>query len=160
MDPDNRLVFATLEGDWNDALRALQAAQDEYDRHVAAANAALDDHHKAQIRQLASDFPKLWADPATPARERKRITRLLIEDVTINKTDQIHLHIRFRGGQTTSLTIPIPLNSWQARQTDPDTFAMLDRSSTITPTARPPSNSTTRAVAPAPWSAPRVGVVS
>jgi len=43
--------------------------------------------------------------PATLPRERKRITRLLIEDVTINKTDHIHLHIRFRGGQTTSLTI-------------------------------------------------------
>ena len=52
---------------------------------------------------------------------------MLIEDVTLNKTDQIHVHVRFRGGQTTSLTIPIPLNSWQARQTDPDTLAMLDR---------------------------------
>ncbi len=52
---------------------------------------------------------------------------MLIEDVTLNKTDQIHIHVRFRGGQTTSLTTPIPLNSWQARQTDPDTLAMLDR---------------------------------
>jgi hypothetical protein len=51
----------------------------------------------------------------------------LIEDVTLNKSDQIHLHVRFRGGQTTTLTIPIPLNSWQARQTDPNTLAMLDR---------------------------------
>src|ERR1700677_3737936 len=38
--PDNRLVADTLEADWNDALRALQAAQDEYDRQSAAANAA------------------------------------------------------------------------------------------------------------------------
>ena len=127
VDPDNRLVADTLEADWNDALRALQAAQDEYDRQTAAANAALDEKRKTQIRQLATDFPKLWSDPATPARERKRIARLLIEDVTLNKTDQIHLHVRFRGGQTTSLTIPIPLNSWQARQTDPDTLALLDR---------------------------------
>jgi hypothetical protein len=52
---------------------------------------------------------------------------LLIEDVTLNKTDQIHLHVRFRGGQTTCLTIPIPLDAWKARKTDPDTFAMLDR---------------------------------
>ena len=127
VDPDNRLVADTLEGDWNDALRSLQAAQDEYDRQTAAANAALDERRKAQIRQLATDFPALWSDPATPPRERKRIARLLIEDVTINKTDQIHLHIRFRGGQTTSLTIPIPLNAWQARQTDPDTFKLLDQ---------------------------------
>jgi hypothetical protein len=55
------------------------------------------------------------------------MTRLLIEDVTLNKTDQIHLHVRFRGGQTTSLTTPIPPNSWQARQTHPDTIALLDQ---------------------------------
>jgi DNA invertase Pin-like site-specific DNA recombinase len=127
VDPDNRLVADTLEADWNETLRALQGAQDEYDRQTAAANTMLDDRRKAQIQQLATDFPKLWTDPGTPARERKRIVRLLIEDVTIQKTDQIQLHIRFRGGQTTSLEIPIPLNSWQARQTDPDTFTLLDQ---------------------------------
>jgi DNA invertase Pin-like site-specific DNA recombinase len=127
VDPDNRLVADTLEADWNDTLRALNAAQDEYERQTTAAGQRLDEHRKAQIRQLASDFPKLWSDPATPARERKRIARLLIEDVTLNKTDQIHLHVRFRGGQTHSLSIPIPLNSWQARQTEPDTFQLLDR---------------------------------
>ena len=105
----------------------MQAAQDEYDKATAAARSALDEHRKAQIRQLASDFPALWSDPATPPRERKRIARLLIEDVTLNKTDQLHLHVRFRGGQTTSLTIPLPLNAWQARQTDPDTIALLDQ---------------------------------
>ncbi len=127
VDPDNRLVADTLEADWNDALRQHQAAQDEYEQATAAAHAALNDERKQRIRQLATDFPKLWSDPATPQRERKRMTRLLIEDVTLNKTNQIHLDIRFRGGQTTSLAIPIPLNSWQARQTDPDTLAMLDR---------------------------------
>ena len=127
VDPDNRLVADTLEADWNDALRHHQAAQDEYEQATAHAHAALDDQRKQRIRQLATDFPKLWADSATPQRERKRITRLLIEDVTLHKTDQIHIHVRFRGAQTTSLTIPIPLNSWQARQTDPDTLATLDR---------------------------------
>ncbi len=127
VDPENRLVADTLEADWNQSLRALQDAQDEYDRQTAAANTMLDEHRKAQIRQLATDFPELWTDPGTPDRERKRIVRLLIEDVTINKTDQIHLHIRFRGGQTTSLSIPSPLRAWEQRQTDPDTIALLDR---------------------------------
>jgi DNA invertase Pin-like site-specific DNA recombinase len=127
VDPDNRLVADTLEADWNDALRALQSAQDDYERQTAAAKAALTEQHKQRIRQLASDFPKLWNDPATPHRERKRIVRLLIEDVTLTKTDQIHLHIRFRGGQTTTLTIPKALNSWQARQTPADTLAEIDR---------------------------------
>jgi DNA invertase Pin-like site-specific DNA recombinase len=127
VDPDNRLVADTLEADWNDALRAQQAAQDEYERATAAARAALTEQHKQRIRQLASDFPVLWSDPATPQRERKRIARLLIQDVTLNKTDQIHLHVRFRGGQTTSLTIPIPPRAWHLRQTNPDTLALLDR---------------------------------
>ncbi|MGP0038114.1 MAG: recombinase family protein, partial [Solirubrobacteraceae bacterium] len=127
VDPGNRLVADTLEADWNDALRALQAAQDEYQRQSAAAKAALTDQHKQRIRQLASDFPKLWNDPATPARERKRIARLLIEDVTLTKTDQVHLHVRFRGGQTTSLTIPKALNSWQARQTPAEIVTKIDQ---------------------------------
>jgi hypothetical protein len=127
VDPDNRLVADTLEADWNDSLRALQAAQDEYERQTAAANAALTEQHKQRIRQLASDFPKLWNDPATPARERKRIARLLIEDVTLTKTDQVHLDVRFRGGQTTRLTIPKALNSWQARQTPDEILAEIDR---------------------------------
>jgi hypothetical protein len=127
VDPDNRLVADTLEADWNHALRQLQTAQDDYQRATAAARAALTDQHKTRIRALAADFPALWSDPATPQRERKRIARLLIDDVTLHKTGQIHLHVRFRGGTTTSLTAPIPPTAWQARQTHPDTLTQLDR---------------------------------
>jgi DNA invertase Pin-like site-specific DNA recombinase len=126
VDPDNRLVADSLEADWNDTLRELNDANDEYQR-AATGRVTLDDAHKARIRALATDFPRLWNDPATPVRERKRIARLLIEDVTINKTDQIHLHVRFRGGQTISLVVPIPLAAYQARQTQPNTLAELDR---------------------------------
>src|SRR6185312_15471896 len=87
----------------------------------------LSEEHKARVRELATDFPRLWSDPATPVRERKRIARLLIEDVTIVKAEQIHLDVRFRGGATTSVVVPIPLSGGQARQTNPDTLAALDR---------------------------------
>lgn len=127
VDPDNRLVADSLEADWNDALRTLHDAQDEYERVTAAAKVALDDEHKERVRALAVDFPALWSDPNTPQRERKRIARLLLDDITLVKKDEIHVHVRFRGGQTTSLTTPIPPMSWQARQTDPDTLAALDR---------------------------------
>jgi len=127
VDPGNRLVADSLEADWNDALRALRDAQDTYDRASTAAAATLTEARKAQIRALATDFPALWANPDTPQRERKRMVRLLIEDVTLVKTDQIHVHVRLRGGQTTSRTIPIPLKAWQTRQTNPNTLATLDR---------------------------------
>jgi hypothetical protein len=126
VDPDNRLVADSLEADWNDALRQLRDAQDTYD-HAVADDTVLDAEQQAKIRALAVDFPRLWADPATPQRERKRMIRLIIDDVTLDKTDVIHLNVRFRGGQSASLTVPIPLMAWQARQTDPDTLAALDR---------------------------------
>jgi DNA invertase Pin-like site-specific DNA recombinase len=126
VDPDNRLVADTLEADWNNALRELADANDDYQRATEAARAALSDEHKSQIRALACDFPALWADPATPQRDRKRMIRLLVDDVTIDKTDAVHIHVRFRGGQTTSLTTPLPLNAWQLRQTPPETVARCD----------------------------------
>ncbi len=55
------------------------------------------------------------------------MARLLIEDVTINKADKIYLDVRFRGGKTESLVIPLPPTGGQARQTDPGTLALLDQ---------------------------------
>jgi Recombinase/Recombinase zinc beta ribbon domain/MerR HTH family regulatory protein len=127
VDPDNRLVADSLEADWNDALRALQTAHEDYERASAAARIALTDEVKQQISSLATDFPGLWSNPNTPQRDRKRMVRLLVDDVTLHKTDRIHLHVRLRGGQTRSLTIEIPPTAWQARQTRPDTVAALDR---------------------------------
>ncbi|PQP16566.1 recombinase family protein [Rhodococcus opacus] len=126
VDPDNRLVADSLEADWNDALRTLGTAREDYERASAAAATALTDEVKAKIRSLATDFPALWANPDTPQRDRKRMVRLLVADVTLHKTDRIHLHVRFRGGQTHSLTVAIPPKAWQLRQTHPDTLAALD----------------------------------
>ncbi|MDT2009917.1 recombinase family protein [Rhodococcus opacus] len=127
VDPDNRLVADSLEADWNDALRTLGAAREDYERASAAAATALTEEVQAKIRSLATDFPALWANPDTPQRDRKRMVRLLVADVTLHKTDRIHLHVRFRGGQTHSLTVAIPPKAWQLRQTHPDTLAALDR---------------------------------
>jgi DNA invertase Pin-like site-specific DNA recombinase len=127
VDPDNRLVADSLEADWNDALRALQTAREDYDRASAAATATLTDELKNRIHSLATDFPALWSNPNTAQRDRKRMVRLLVDDVTLHKTDRIHLHVRFRGGQTHSLVVAIPPTSWQARQTHKDTVAELDR---------------------------------
>jgi DNA invertase Pin-like site-specific DNA recombinase len=126
VDPDNRLVADTLEADWNNALRALRGAQDDYDRATAAARSALSEAQKERVRSLVADFPALWSDPATPQRERKRMIRLLVEDVTLNKTDVINIHVRFRGGQKTSLSVPIPPKSWQKRLTRPEVLALVD----------------------------------
>ena len=86
VDPTNRLVADQLEADWNNKLRELADARDEYERATHAGNRPLTDEQQAQIRALATDLPALWANPATPMRERKRLIRLLVTDVTLNKT--------------------------------------------------------------------------
>lgn len=126
VDPDNRLVAANLEADWNDALRALSQAQDDYERQTAKAQ-PLGEHDKARIAALASDFPALWTDPRTPHRERKRMVRLLIDDVTLRRGEQITAAVRLKGGQTTSLTLDLPLAAPDARRTPAHILAEVDR---------------------------------
>lgn len=125
VDPDNRLVAATLEAEWNSKLRALEAARDDYERQRAA-DELLDEEKRQRILALATDFPRLWGDPATPARERKRMVRLLIDDVTLIKEDDIVVHVRFRGGDTRTLRLarPTPVD---LRKLDPVVVTEVDR---------------------------------
>jgi DNA invertase Pin-like site-specific DNA recombinase len=126
VDPDNRLVAASLEADWNQALRALTAAQEDYERDRGAA-VGLSDAERARIAALASDFPALWSDPRTPQRERKRMARLIIEDVTLAREDrEITVGLRLRSGQTAKLRVPVGLSAADLRRTQPEIVAAVD----------------------------------
>lgn len=127
VDPDNRLVADSLEAEWNHKLRALASAQEDYERQSEADRFLLDQQKRQQILALATDFPRLWRDPATPQRERKRMVRLLIEDITLLKADEMVAHVRFRGGATHSLHLPLPLNAAQLRKTDATVVSEIDR---------------------------------
>jgi hypothetical protein len=109
VDPDNRLVPASLKAEWNVKLRALAEAEQSYERQRQADQFKISAAQRAQVLALATDFPRLWNDPGTANRERKRMVRLLIEDITIRKGDQIQLDVRFRGGAAKTLMLPKPL---------------------------------------------------
>ena len=127
VDPGNRLVADALEADWNARLRELAAAQDDY-ATAKTATAMLDEQQRARIRALAADFPALWNNPATPMRERKRLIRLLITDVTLTRgQDTITAAVRLPGGQHHTLHLPIPLNAWQERKTPATTITLIDQ---------------------------------
>ena len=55
------------------------------------------------------------------------MVRLLIEDVTLRKGSQVTAHVRFRGGATTTLTVPRALSAWEMRQTSPEVLAEIDK---------------------------------
>jgi DNA invertase Pin-like site-specific DNA recombinase len=128
VDPTNRLVADTLEADWNNALRHLRAAQDDYERATNRAQTELTEERKTRIRALADDFPALWNSPDTTAKDRKRVARLLIEDVTITRDGPtIRLGVRFRGGTTTQLAVAAAPRSFETWTTSPEAVAELDQ---------------------------------
>ena len=108
VDPGNRLVASTLEAEWNAKLRAVAEAEEEYERQSRARAQAVDDALRERARALAEDLPRLWRDPATPSRERKRMVRLVIEDVTLVRQDRrVRMQVRFRGGSTRVLDVAL-----------------------------------------------------
>ncbi|MGA8273346.1 MAG: hypothetical protein WB919_17420 [Candidatus Sulfotelmatobacter sp.] len=127
VDPANRLVAGSLEAEWNNKLRALGQAQEEYEHVRQTDRAAVDEAQRARIATLASDFPRLWQDPKTPDRERKRMVRLILEDVTLIRGNEIAMHVRFKGGATRSFTLPRPLAAPELRKTDAEVIHEIDR---------------------------------
>jgi hypothetical protein len=125
-DPGNRLVVDVLEAEWNEKLRALHEAQEEFERCRTEDQQKIDEEQRAQILALATDFPRLWNDPETPQRERKRMMRLLIEDVTLTKGNEVAVGVRFRGGASQKLTLPLAQSAWQLRQTSAEVVAEID----------------------------------
>lgn len=127
VDPANRLVADVLEAEWNSKLRTLDEAQQLYERQRHADDIQVNKAQRARIATLASDFPRLWQDPKTPNREKKRIIRLLLKDVTLIKTDNITVHVRSQGGQTKSFTLPLPRSAPELRKTDAYVVQEIDR---------------------------------
>ena len=126
VDPDNRLVADTLEAEWNEKLRQLQDVSDYYEKHRQKESEKLKKAQQKEVLKLARDFPKLWKNPRTPVREKKRMIRFLIEDVTMIRGEDITLHVRFKGGATKTLKLPLPLKGWQYNMTDPKIVEIVD----------------------------------
>jgi DNA invertase Pin-like site-specific DNA recombinase len=125
--PEHRLVADTLEADWNEKLRALAEAHARYATQTAADQKALDDERRQEILRLATDVPRLWRDPRTPDREKKRIAQFLIEDVTLIRHHGITAHVRFKGGATRTLMLPLPRSAPDLRRTEADVVARIDQ---------------------------------
>lgn len=160
VDPDNRLVADALEADWNAKLRTLSAAQETYEKAAAADVSVVSDAERAELMALATDFPRLWCDPRAPMKDKKRMLRLLIEDVTLTKGDTVHVDIRFVGGATRSLDLPLPKSCVELRTTDAAVVEEIDRlidTYTDKEIADLLNERGVRTVVTTPWTAARIG---
>ncbi len=111
VDPSNRLVANTLERRWNETLLHLQDLKKQAADFQRKEARVFTPEQKAKVLALARNFPRLWHAPSTQAKDRKRMLRLLIKDITVNKLieqRQLSVHLRWQGGACTDLFVQIP----------------------------------------------------
>lgn len=130
VDPNNRLVADMLEGEWNDKLRMLANAREERERAREHEQFILDKAVHERLVAMTADFGKLWTNPDTPNRERKRLLAHIIEDVTLVKLPAegvTKVHVRFKGGKIQTLTTLSPKSSSQQVKTQPGIVEAIDK---------------------------------
>ena len=113
VDPSQRLVAATLERRWNDALLHCDELKQQAAEFQRQQSRVATPEQKAKVLALAKDLPRLWHAPTTQAKDRKRMLRLLIKDITVEKTSvpkQLLVHIRWQGNACTDLTLQLRPN--------------------------------------------------
>src|SRR5262245_61720439 len=86
VDPSQRLVAATLERRWNEALLQLDELKKQVAEFQCQQARVATPEQKAKVLALARDLPRLWHARTTPSKDRKRMLRLLIKDITVEKT--------------------------------------------------------------------------
>src|SRR6202043_138505 len=124
VDPANRLIASTLEKRWNDAMQRLLELEAELANFERQTLRTIPAEQKRQILQLGRDFPRLWTAPSTAARDRKRMLRLLIRDITVTKGQDpklLRLNIRWQGGAIETIELRLSPNRAEAVRY-PDAF--------------------------------------
>jgi DNA invertase Pin-like site-specific DNA recombinase len=109
VDPGNRLVTSTLEQRWNDALIELEDVENQIAELQQKGN-VITSGQREDVLKLAQDLPRLWKSKATSTKDKKRILQLLIQDITVEKTERGRaiLHLRWQGGQCEDLLVELP----------------------------------------------------
>jgi hypothetical protein len=115
VDPDNRLVAATLEKQWEETLCNQRTIQDEYDRFQRAAPTQLTPDERVRITALSSNIPALWHADGTTNADRKEIIRCLIDRVVVHVRDDseyVDATIYWSGGYTSQHEFIRSVNSY------------------------------------------------
>jgi hypothetical protein len=115
VDPDNRLVAAALEKRWDEALSALKQAEEAQSQQNKPVPAllALSEELQTAFKAIGQHLPTLWHHELLSQRQRKALLRCLIDKVVMHRPEPatVQARIVWRGGETTTLSIPVPVGS-------------------------------------------------
>ncbi len=126
-EPENRLVTRTLEARWETTLATLAQAEAALTATHAAAPPL---PARADLETLLTDLPRLWHAETTSARDRKRLLRTLIADLTVlpeTTRDTVRVGIRWHTGATEEITTPRPLPPGPAKRTPSPAAELIRR---------------------------------
>lgn len=126
VDPDKRYVAEVLEADWNEKLRNLDQAQIDYEQARKRDRLSLGATQLDALRSLPNAFTVVWNNGQLADRDRKRMVRLLVSDVTLVRNGSVAVHIRFKGGTNKTLRLAAPQRSWETWTTDPRVVKVID----------------------------------
>ena len=123
-EPENRLVARNLEARWEQRLAALAEA----DKTLTDQRAAVPPlPSRAELETLTADVSALWHAPTTSPRDRKRLLRTLIADVTLLPEPDFAkagIGIRWHTGATDEVAVARRQDVTQYRRTDPAAIAL------------------------------------
>ena len=134
-EPENRLVARNLEARWEDRLLTLSEAE----RALAAAHDALPPlPSRTELETLAADLPGLWHAPTTTNKDRKRLLRTLIADITLlpeAEHDKVRIGIRWHTGACDQLRVARAVHPGTAKRSPAPAIDIVQRLGASTPTA-------------------------
>lgn len=84
VEPENRLVARSLERQWEEKLRVVEAVEKAYQTWSSTRLISLTEADREAIVALGSDLPALWKAETTTSTERKQMLRLVIRDVIVD----------------------------------------------------------------------------
>lgn len=127
-DPENRLVVRTLESNWNQKLKALEEVRQDYAAYCSKKAWTPSAKEEEDILNLAQRIPEIWNAPTSTPKEKKRIIRILIEDVTVlaeKRCSDFTIGIRFRSGKCEEIHLKKPLPAADRKRHTDDTVSLV-----------------------------------
>ena len=125
-DPDNRLIAAQLEKNWESALRRVEGCR----ARLAALDVADPAAPVPDFTGLADDLAAAWTAPGVTTRTRQQLLRALVTDIIADVDEaarEVVVTIHWRGGQHSRLRVRKPRTGEHGCRTPEEALAVMER---------------------------------
>jgi hypothetical protein len=131
VDSSNRLVAFELEKIWNQKIDELAKAEEEFRIYENSKKKEAANSKVPELMAIPENIKEIWNSDNVVFKDKKRIIRCLLEDVTITKVDQtIRLGVRFKTGATTVIECQNPPMKYTTWTTSNEVLDIIRREST------------------------------